>query len=145
MSLNDVIKKYSVQINYNGLDGSGVIVKLDNEDIDYFYILTAKHTFFEEDAIDEEALENMDEQLINKEKIEILDFNDEVICKKDSENILAIIGIDKKYDFLLLKIHTYQGLSKLKALPIFNDTFKSCVICGYPNVKSKDDNKILPI
>ena len=145
MSLNDIIKKYSVQIKYNGSDGSGVIVKINEKDIDYFYILTAKHTFFEEDAVDEEALKNMDEKLIDKEKIRILDFEDKVICKEGEENILGVIGIDKKYDFLLLKINTYYGLAKLKALNIFKDNFTSCVICGYPDAKSNDDNKILPI
>jgi len=131
MSLNDDIKKYIVRISYkDNSNGSGVIVNTDDDK--YFYILTAKHTFFTHTDN-----EKMDENEIVKEKIKIIDSTD-----KSFKAIETIIGIEKKYDFLILVIKKDKQID-IEPLSIYEDDFKECKICGYPNSKIADDNKAI--
>jgi translation initiation factor 2 beta subunit (eIF-2beta)/eIF-5 len=137
MSLNDEIKKYIVRIFYKeNSEGSGVIVntKKDNE---YFYILTAKHIFFTHTDN-----KKMDENEIRKDKITILNSKNKNLLLGD-KSIETIIGIEKKYDFLILVIKKDNQIDDIKPLSIYEDDFKECKICGYPNSKSIDENKAI--
>jgi tetratricopeptide (TPR) repeat protein len=133
MSLNDKIKKYIVKISYSS-EGSGVIV--NTKDDRYFYILTAKHTFFTHTDN-----EKMDVNEIIKEKIKIIDSKGKNILLGDKP-IETIIGIEKKYDFLILVIKKDKQIN-VESLSIYEDDFKECKICGYPNSKINDDNKAI--
>ena len=109
MSLNDKIKKYIVKISYSS-EGSGVIV--NTKDDRYFYILTAKHTFFTHTDN-----EKMDVNEIIKEKIKIIDSKGKNILLGE-KSVEAIIGIEKKYDFLILVIQKDKQIDNIKPLSI---------------------------
>jgi len=139
MSINDGIKRYVCKINYNPetftSEGSGVVVNMENDE--YFYVLTAKHTFFTHTNNEE-----MDENEIFKEKIKIVDYKNETLLL-GNESILKVIGIDKQYDFLIFVIKKEKQIKGLDALFIYEDDFKECKICGYPNSKISDKNKVM--
>jgi hypothetical protein len=138
---NDVLKKCIVRLEYKPTidtdkfegSGSGAIVHLDKKEKDYFYIFTAKHTFFKDDT----KKIDMDESEINSNNISIFDFEN----KETHSKILSIIGIDKKYDFVILVVDkaTYS-LPTIPSLPIYEDDFKNCKICGFPSSKTPDNN-----
>jgi hypothetical protein len=140
---NDILKKCIVRLEYKSTidtdkfegSGSGAIVHLDKKEKerDYFYIFTAKHTFFKDNINNED----MDESKINPNNISIFDFNNQEIHSK----VLSIIGIDVKYDFLILVVEkTTYSLPKIPSLPIYEDDFKECKICGFPSSKKPDKN-----
>ena len=140
---NDILKKCIVRLKYESTidtekfegSGSGAIVHLDKnkQKRDYFYIFTAKHTFFKDNTNNED----MDESKINLNNISIFDFKN----KKTDSKVVSIIGINKKYDFVILVVKkaTYP-LPEIPSLPIYEDDFKDCKICGFPSSKKLDKN-----
>jgi len=126
----DEIKNYIVKIDYNkpnkGLQlGSGVVVTLDGEN-SYFYIFSAKHTFF-----------NKEFELNEKRDTQIKLSNPDNSFTQEVYNV-EVVWCKKDYDFIVFKlINDYDF--KLAPLSISNDEeFSNCIIYGYPYV-SKDN------
>ena len=131
---NDEIKKYIVKITYNTKLGSGVIVPISSTK-EFFYIFTAKHTFFEEGmSIEDMKVEEIEDCIVMKNpKI------DNIIVKK--EDIQS--NINKEYDLLIFRISTELNpkIKELKPISIFSDKFTSCTIMGYPKIRDKKDTQ----
>jgi len=147
MNVNDKIKKYICKINYQNKEfiseGSGVIVNTKNDD--YFYIFTAKHTFFEydKDKNNQTNIIGMEVEKILKSSIKVENSDEKTIVNKN--DVLDVIGIDTKYDFLLIIIKKNNLIKKLRPLSICVDNFKQCVIYGYPELKEPDNEKSVPL
>jgi len=129
----DEIIQYIVKIDYNkpndGLySGSGVIVTLDGEN-SYFYIFSAKHTFF-----------NKDFELNEKIDIQIKLSNPANSFTQELYNV-EVVWCKKDYDFIVFKL-TIDDLNQIQLplpLPIAihlsnEDNFGECIIYGYPAI-----------
>jgi len=131
---NNEIKKYIVKITYNKKLGSGVIFPISSTK-EFFYIFTAKHTFFKEEMNIEDMKVEEIEDCINMQNPEI----GNIIVKKDDIQS----NINKEYDLLIFRISTElnQKIKKLRPISVFSDNFKSCTIMGYPKIRDKKDTQ----
>lgn len=119
----DDIKQYAVRIEFHSNVGSGVIVK-PNNDSKLCYVLTAKHTF-----------ENQDE--INCEDIYIYDYyGNKLVCQS--------LKVDPTHDVVILfLVVTNTQLEKIEPIKVLNvEEFKNCIIVGYPSIRSKKYSKL---
>ena len=138
MSNDNKIKRYSVRIEYNYGNGtgkkcgsgSGVIVK-PNDNSDYYYILTARHTFKKNKE------DNNIDPNINDIVIEY--FYDEEGNRRKEENRLKcsnLIEIAPEHDIvvLILNKNENQCLKKIPSISILGDDegLTKCTVVGYP-------------
>ena len=71
MSINEEILKYSIQLSFDGSNGSGVIFK-PFEESNYCYIFTARHTFEKKEKYDKVIFYLMLRQLSTFQFIDLL-------------------------------------------------------------------------
>jgi tetratricopeptide (TPR) repeat protein len=133
----DAIKKYSVQIDYI-LQGSGVLVKVDNENC---YLITAKHNF----------KNNNDDSYADVDTAS-LKFNDIKISNPNNENICSIEKLvyeEKKLDLLVFMIKSNANYIKnLPILEIVKDKHiisKKHFFYGFPNGKETPSGELTPL
>lgn len=125
------ISKYIVKIEYekqNLESGSGVVVTLDDEN-SYFYIFSAKHTFF-----------NKEFELNEKRDIQIKLSKPDNSFTQEVYNV-EVVWCKKDYDFIVFKLINDFSFTLPPALSISNDDFPECVIYGYPNIKTDNTFK----
>jgi|GEM_PF-4843905 len=151
---SDNVAFYAVYIEYTLIDftrsnGSGIIVKpSSNKDI--FYIFTAKHTFLKEE--EKEQNKNLNKGEPNIDKIEVKYFFNQY-GKLDSKGryfdvkeVIEILDVD----IVILVIHAVGRKNEydindfkcIKSLSILDNSFKSCCIVGYPNIRKQGDQLI---
>ena len=129
--MNNTIKKYIVKIKYKDFGGSGVIVPLTTTK-EYFYIFTAKHTFFAEDTkIIDMNLNKIEDDITIENPIE-------GSINVNKTNILP--DINEEYDLLVFRIKKEDNPQiNLEPISVFSDDFKECVVMGYPNAREDKD------
>jgi len=131
---NNEIKKYIVKITYNGFGGSGVIVPLSSTS-EFFYIFTAKHTFFEKGTDTHNMnIANIEDSITVENPI----VGNIFVKKEDIQS-----DINKEYDLLVFRILTNSNhwIKDLEPISIFSDSFRNCTVMGYPDVRGKKDTK----
>jgi hypothetical protein len=127
----DEIKNYIVKIEYekqNLESGSGVVVTLDDEN-SYFYIFSAKHTFFDTGF-----------ELNEKRDIQIKLSNPANSFTQELYNV-EVVWCKKDYDFIVFKLINDFSFTLPPALSISNDDSPECVIYGYPKIKTDNTFK----
>jgi len=141
MNINREIEKYTIHIEFNDNNGSGVLFK-PYEDSEYCYIFTAKHNFEIEDEDNEKKFYSPIDN-IDKFKIRTVPFRGlkiDSIVKMENEDI----------DFLILSIskNNNQSLwSKIAVLKIFNgEIFQNSdfKISGFPAINNHKKSEIYP-
>lgn len=150
LNINEKIEKYSIQLNFDGSNGSGVIFK-PFEESSYCYIFTAKHTFEKKDKYDKitfyNPLKSEDKFKIRTEPYSRLKISD--VIEVESQDILILVIINNNYSF-------WENILSIK---IFNDELEQdlgYVISGYPKsldyrsidyypseFQSKEDNNLI--
>ncbi|TQV63423.1 MAG: hypothetical protein FNT15_03750 [Sulfurovum sp.] len=135
------ISKYIVKIDYTDENnikksGSGVIVTFDDK-TSYFYIFSAKHTFFDKGF-----------ELNEKRDIEIKLSNPDNSFTQELYNV-EVVWCKKDYDFIIFKFTIDESnqvqLPLHLPISISNDDSPECVIYGYPKIKTDNTFKAYPI
>jgi len=128
----DYIKPYIVQIQCRLGNGSGVLVKDDNGK---YYIFTAKHNFKSTDnqKVEEIEIEDIKEDIHKFNKIKVISYHE--------IEVYDVIGLDDlSIDFVILVVseNSFEYLNKLliEPLKIYNDSFKECIVSGYPKIST---------
>jgi tetratricopeptide (TPR) repeat protein len=135
----DEIKEYSVRIeyNYNSEDenkrvtnlGSGVIVKPNNNDSKICYVLTAQHNF-----------KKSENSVVKKEEVNCDDINIYENCGK--KLVCSSLEINANHDLAILFLSVENNQLKIEPISILNDKFESCIIVGYPHIRSDKNSKL---
>ena len=119
--------KYIVHITYNNSEGSGVIVPIKGEE-DYSYVLTAKHTFGQDEKERGDDYDSIKKINIESNKIILTTSSDLKLKALDT----FIIESEPKLDFLIIKIDKDSYINSLKELDIYEEDFNYCLPYGYP-------------
>ncbi len=126
MSINEEILKYSIQLSFDGSNGSGVIFK-PFEESNYCYIFTARHTFEKKEKYDKvifyNPLEHKDDFQIRTKPYNYLKINR--VIEINDEDILI----------LEIKNSNYSFWNNILSIKIFNDDLEQdlgYVVAGYP-------------
>ncbi len=129
MSFNcDDIKELAVKISYisnkdNARESSGVIVRPKNE-IGYFFVLTAKHSF-----------KKNDDQAFNDVCVERLKLTNITVIHEDNKSLQPFAIIDTNFDLVVLVIkNSFCVDNNLVTAKILDGQFKKCGFVGYPSI-----------
>ncbi len=128
----DDVKELAVKISYiankeNARESSGVIVRPKNE-TDYFFVLTAKHSFKEND-----------EQAFNDVNVEKLKLTNITVIHEENKNLRPFKIIDTEFDLVVLVIkNSFCVENNLATTKILDGQFIECGLFGYPNIAEGD-------
>ena len=126
--------KYIIHVKYGkNTEGSGVLIPFEDED--YSYVLTAKHTFGENNDEREDEYCNIKIENIVKKEISLT--NPQSIEFEVQE--VFILEENPTLDILILKVKNNKYINELSPLDIFEEKFNYCLPYGYPDLV-KDGN-----